>query len=470
MVTLEISSTDIRLMETSGGKVVNWASYSLEQGMFDEEGILDPQALSAAVRRLMVSSGIHARDVTASVSGLYSISRIVLMPTPVEQPVTKEAVLEVARDVIPLTEEDLYISWQTVAAGEGGQQVLVVGVPRDVIDSEMRVLKSVGINPRTLDLKAMALARAVNREQALILNIEPASFDIVMVVDGLTEAMHTTAWQQENFSLEEAAEHLVSALEITVSFYDSHHPGSSLDPATPLFITGQMSGNLALIEQLQAVVEYPIEPLDPPLECPAHLPISQYAVNIGLALKGTAASKNLEQAGNSLPDINLLPQAYRPWRPSAKQIYFFCAILALLALLFPLYQLASGEMAKTSLLQTRYDALNSLLQQRQLEIKSREPLQKAIDEYNTIVNMGGGFSEDVMVINSQAERFAVGVESITHQGNTIKVVCQAHSYSSFRDYLTALEESGRFLSPIPEPERFPYLQGGTVTLTPKSGE
>jgi len=470
VVTLEISSTDIKLMETSGGKVTSWASHSLEPDMFEEEVITDPQAFGATVRRLMASSGIQARDITVSVSGLYSLSRVVTVPTPLEQPVTEEAVFEAAVEVMPLSEEDLYVSWQTIAPGEGGQLVLVVGVPRDILDSEMRALKSIGINPRTLDLKTMALARAVNREKAIILNIEPNSLDIVLVVDGLTEVMRTIAWQQDDFSLEEAAEHLNSAVEMTVSFYDSHHPGFPLDPATPFFITGQMSGNLALMEQLQAITSYPIEPLTPPLECPPHLPVSQYAVNIGLALKGTSSSKNTEQGQYSLPDINLLPLVYRPWRPSAKQIYFLCAIVALLVLLFPLYQFASGAMAETSLLQTKYNAINSLLQQRQIEIKNREPLQKAVAEYDSIINMGGGFTDDLAIIRNEAERFNVQIQSITHEGNSINVICDADSYTVFREFLTALEESGRFLSPIPEPERFPYLEGGKVTITPMSGD
>ncbi len=470
MITLEFSSTDIRLMETNGEKVVRWASHSLEPGMFEEEAISDPHVLSTAIRQLMTSSGIQGRDVIASVSGLYSLCRIVKVPTPLGEPVTEEAVLEAAEQVIPLGEEDPYLSWQTIATGEGGQQVMVVGVPRDVIDSEVRTLKSAGINPRVLDLKAMALARAVNREQALILNIEPTSLDVVMIIDNIAEVMRTTEWQQEELSSEEEAEYLVSALELTVSFYNAHHPDSSLDPATPLFITGPMSGDLDLIDKLRTRVEYPIEPLLPPLEYPGHLPVSQYAVNIGLALKGTAVSKNIEQGGYLPLDINLLPQVYRPWRPSRKQIYFCCAIIAAIALLFPLYKVTTGAMAETSALKTKYTAINRLLEMRKAEIKEREPLQITIAEYSTIVDMGSGFIEDIEVINSQAEMLGIDVKSITHQGFSISIVCQADSYISFRNYLTALEQSGRFLSPIPPPERFPYLEGGTVTIKPLPSE
>jgi len=343
-------------------------------------------------------------------------------------------------------------------------------MPRDVVDSEMQSLRAAGLNPRILDLKAMALIRAVNRGQALILNIEPSSFDTILVVDGVAEVMRTTAWQESELSVEDKAERLTVALELTAGFYNSRHSGFPLDPATPFFVTGQMSGDLALMEELQARVGYPIEPLAPPLEYPAHLPVAQYAVNIGLALKGTAPSKSLEQGDYSLPDMNLLPQAYKPWKPSARQVYLFLAMVAAIALLFPLYRVTSEAMGKTASLEGRYAIVNNELARRQTEIGDRQPLQKAISEYNTIVDMGGGFTEDVEVINSLAEKFGVEVPSITHEGDGITVSCQADSYTIFRKYKTALEESGRFLTPVTPPEGYPYIKGGTIRLEPKPAE
>lgn len=466
MVTLEISSDSIRLMETSGNKIVKWASHALEPGIFQDEMISDPRALGAAVKQLMASSGIRGTKVVAGISSLYSLSRIVTVPAAPERAALEQEVLEAAGEVMPLSDEEMYLSWQIIGTVEGGQQVMVVGAPKEVIDNEVRALRAAGLNPQILELKTMALARAANRKQALILNIEPASFDIVMIVNNVAEVTHTRAWQPEALSAEEKAELLVSALGMTVSFYDLHHPASPLDPATPLFITGQMSSDLTLIDKLQAWVEYPIEPLTPPLEYAEYLPVSQYAVNIGLVLKGRTASRNVEQDGYSLPDINLLPQVYQPWRPSARQIQFFCVFVVAIALLFPLYQVTSKAMAETAVLQLRYDALNSELQRRQLELQNRQPLQKAIAEYNSIVDLGGGFTEDLRVINTQAEVLGIELRSINHAGKTITIICQANDYTTFRAYITALEESGCFLTPIPEPERFPYLEGGKVTLTP----
>ena len=470
VVTLEIDTTAIRLMETRGGRITKWASLSLEPTIIEGGVVSDPQALSTAVKQLMTSSGIQVKDVIASVSGLYSVSRILTVSNLPGALTTSQAVLEAVEDTMPLAADKLYLSWQTIATGEDYHRVLAIGVPREVIDSEMQALRAAGINPRILDFKAIALARAVNKEQALILNIEPTSFDIVMVVNGIPEITRTVAWQQADLTVEERAEHLAVNLELTVGFYNSRHSNTPLDPATPIFVTGRMSGDPILIEKLLARVGYPIEPLAPPLECPAHLPVSQYAVNIGLALKGTVPSPNLEPGGYLPPDINLLPETYRPWKPSPRQVYLACAVIAAIALLFPLYHVAFDAMAKTADLQARYDILNNGLQQRQAELKNREPLQKAIAEYHTIVDMGGGFTEDLKFINSQAEELGVEVSSITHEGSSITFTCQADNSTAYRSYLTALEESGQFSSVTSPPEQYGYVTGGKIKLEPKPSE
>jgi hypothetical protein len=470
VVTLDISSNAIRLMEVSGRKIVRWASHALEPGMFQEEIVSDPRALGVAVKQLMTSSGIKGAEVTASVSGLHSLSRIVTVPATTEKSVLQQAVLEKAGETMPLSEDELYLSWQTIGAGEEGQQVMVVGVPKDVIDNEVRALRAAGLNPRILGLKPMALARAANRKRALILNIEPTSFDIIMIVNDVAEVMHTRAWQPEGLSVEERAEDLILALEMTVGFYDSDHADSPLDPTTPLFITGQMSGDLALIEKLQAVVEYPIESLAPPLEYPEYLPVSQYAVNIGLALRRRAASKNVGESGHSLTDMNLLPQVYRPWRPSTRQMEFFCGVVLAIALLFPLWGATSKAMGETSILQSRYSILNSQMQRRQLEIKNLDPLLKAIADYTTIVNMRRDFTEDLRTIDALAEKLGVELHSINYAGSTVTVACQAKDYTVFRAYVVALEQSGRFAAPVTPPEDYPYVTGGNILLKPKSGK
>jgi hypothetical protein len=473
VVTVDIDGTAIRLLEIKGGMVRKWATASFESDNGEGEAGTDEKTLGTMVKQLMASNGIKARNVVAGISGLYSVSRVLPESNLPPAPTTQEAVLEMAKEIMPLPGDKIYLSWQTMASNGREPLVLTVGVPRHVMDNEVRALKAVGINPQIVELKAMALTRAVNREQALILNIEPSSYDIVIVVNGVPEIMRTIAWKQNGFTTEkavDAVEHVAANLETTVEFHNSHHLETPVETTTPIFITGQMSTDITLVEKLQARLDYPVEPLAPPLGFPAYLPVSQYAVNIGLALRKTASSENSGQ-GRPLPlEINLLPDTYRPWRPTGKQLYSLAIIVMALALLFPLFQITNEATARTASLQSKFNVINVKLEQMKLEIQRREPLQKAIGEYQTIVDMGGYFTGDLVTIRSEAEKLGVNVGSILHQGNNIDVSCQADNYIIFRQYLTALEESGRFATPIPPPEGYPYTSGGIIKVQPKAGE
>ncbi|MFC1899358.1 pilus assembly protein PilM [Chloroflexota bacterium] len=470
LVTLGLDTSSVSLVEIIEGRVLKWASLALDPGMFEDGVITDPDALSTVLRQFIDSSRIRAKDIIININGLYSLSRIVSIPNTPGGTITTESVMAAAADVLPLPPEEFYISWQALSNTEDEQQVLIIGVPRDMIDTEMQALKMANIEPHTLGLKTIALSRAVNKEQALILNIEPTNFDIVVVVNGIPEVMRTIAWQENSFTEDDKVEHLVMNLEFTIGFYNTNHTNVTLSPEIPFFITGQLSGDLSLTEKLSNRVGYPVTPLSPPIDYPRHMPVSQYAANIGSALNRRPPANNSEESIHASPNINLLPESYKPWRPSNRQLYSAGIVVAAIALLIPLYQIVSGAMGETATLNAEYNAANNTLQLRQVEINNREPLKQAISDYEIITDMGGSFTEDLTLIKSEASRLGVRVDTISHQGKTITINCEAGEYLVFRDYIAALRESGRFASVTPPPEKFSYITGGTLEIIPISAE
>ena len=469
VVTLEINSTSLRIMETRGIRVTKWASQPLGPGIFENDVAANPRGLSIAIRNLLASNGLKVRKISVSVSGLFSLSRNVVVPASAKGgTVAQEVVLEKAKEMLPISDDELYLSWQNIAAVAEGQRVFVVGAPRNMVDGEVRALRAAGINPLTLELKATALMRVVNRKQALILNVEPTTIDIILVVDGMVQSAHTTAWQPANLSVDDRAERLTIALGLVVGAYNSNHPVASLAPDTPFFITGGMSGDIELIEAVYGRVAYPEEPLFPPLEYPPHFPVSQYAVNIGLTLRSTAVGGRNHAFSEHLPlAMNLLPQSYRSWRPSRRQVYAFFAIAAVIALLLPTYDLITNVIAKTASLKTRYDLGKLEVDRRRAELSRREPLQKYLGTYQTIVGMGGGFIEDMKVITDKAVEFGIEVPAITDSGDSITITAVADNFTAFRDYLASLQANGRFASVTGPPENFPYIREGTIRLIPR---
>jgi len=74
--------------------------------------------------------------------------------------------------------------------------------------------------------------------------------------------------------------------------------------------------------------------------------------------------------------------------------------------------------------------------------------------------------KDIESIMDEAERMGIQVHSVVHEGESITLTCEAGGYITFREYVTALEESGRFATVTPPAEKFSYITGGTIQLEP----
>lgn len=460
VVTIDIDNTSIRLLEVKGRMVTRWGSVPLKPGDSSNQ-----QSLAATIKQLMNACGIRTRHVIVGVSGLYSVSRILSIPNPPGGSSNPQAVDEAIRNAVSLDREGLYFSWQTITADADTRRVFFVGIPRDITDTWLRAVKAAGVSPRMLELRGIALTRVVQEKRALILHIEPSSFDVVIVANHVPEVMRTIAWEQDELTVEDKVEQLAAALELTVNFHNDRNPDNVIDTATPLFITGLMCGDPALMEELQARLRYPVAPLAPPLDYSESLPIYQYAANVGLALKGK--SRNIGRGQSSPFDINLLPEGYRAWKPSTRQLSLAALAVGCVAVIFYLYQATAEVQSKNADLQVRQSILANELQRRQSEIKNRVPMQKAVEEFNTILAMRGSFTENLEVIYARAEEVGVQIKSVDYESKGVTVYCEASDYTAFRKYLAALESTSRFSSPIPPPEGYPFTTKGAIKFQPK---
>ncbi|MFC1926086.1 type IV pilus biogenesis protein PilM [Chloroflexota bacterium] len=287
-----MSSTAVRLLMTSEKQVERWASTPLEPGLIREGLISDPAALGVKIKQCMENSNIKGSKVIASISGLYSIYRFLNVLQPDGQS-SKQAVMQAMTQAMPDSTEEFYLSWQRTDKDESNQQVFAIAMPKYLVDAEVQALVSGGVNPYVLNLKGMALARLTDKQEALIINIELDSIDIVLVANGIPQIMRTIP-QKKNIPLEEWVEQLIQNVDHIIYFYNTQHPRSPLNPAVPLFLTGQYADDPDLIYMVRDRIPYPTMPLTIPLEHPRNLPVNQYAVNIGLALKQTPVLQGIE--------------------------------------------------------------------------------------------------------------------------------------------------------------------------------
>ncbi len=450
IVTLDIEASSIRALITKGRCVEGWASLPLAPGLVKDGLVGDTAALSSSINSLFALSEVPKRKVIASLSGLRSVPRVLSLPG-TKAPLLEEAVHRESKREMPVSLDELYLSWQSLGIKENERQIFVLGVPRNLLDALVQALHQSRIKPYVMDLKPLALATAVGQSQALIIDLEPETSDVILVVNGIPVMMRTLTLKQEEVTPEDRIRQLTDELARTVEFYNSAHLDEPLDPATPVFVTGELSSDPELRDLLQSSIQYPVEQLVSRLKCPPDFPVSQYAVNIGLALKGLrsgAVFRKKDAAGFRAIDVNILPDKYRASRlPAIETASLVIAGIVLIALLFPICQLKTMGDTKTGDLEEELGGLNQELQQVRLSIDgiterltSAEGLQQ---EHLSIFGSRGEFSDSLQPV-VDALGSAIQVTSIAQTGGHISLEGEADSTSTVISFATMLEQMGAF--------------------------
>ena len=451
-VTLNISNTSIRLLSVMGRQVEKWGDMPLAPGLVKDGLILQPKAVGEAIDALFKSMKVPKEQVITSLTGL-SFTYCILNLPQMKPALLEEAILRGAKKEIPLPLEELYLSWQAIGGGHDELNFFVLGVPRNLIDTVAQTLEEAGVKPYIMDLKPLALARAANRGDALIVNLEPDCFDIVLVANGIPAIMHTITPRGEGASLEDNIRRLTDGISKTVNFYNNSHPETPFSLTTPFLLTGELSADATTSQLIQAQVEYPVELLVPPLEFPPDLPVALYATNMGLALKEVPQKTVSKGDATRFHDINLniLSGKYRAEAHPVPMRYklFALALIIAIGLLFPLYQVKSQATAETVRLQTELAGVSQELRQELLVYNEAMQIKDTINEitatadalkqeYQDILSKGGGFTKNLKVVTNAlpSEAYFTSIEI-----NTSRIIVEGEADSSFAviSYAMALE-------------------------------
>jgi Tfp pilus assembly PilM family ATPase len=232
-VTLNIGSTSVRLLSVEGRQVKKWGSMPLPPGLVKDGLILRPKVVGALISTLFKSVGVPKKQVIASLAGLSFIHRILSLPR-MEHGSLSEAIHRAARKEMMLPPEELYLSWQNIDDRDDEKSFFVLGVPCHPIDVLVETLAEASIPPYLVDLNPLALARTVHRNEAIVVNLEPDCFDIVLISDGMPAVMHTITPRGEGATLEDNIRRLSDELLKTIEFFNNNHPRNPINTAMPV--------------------------------------------------------------------------------------------------------------------------------------------------------------------------------------------------------------------------------------------
>ena len=450
--TLYINDASIRLLVTKGKRISKIASVPLETGLSDVDSPEKEAALVDKIRTLMHTNKISGKKIILGISGLHCLTRPVSLPE-LPKAMIPEAIIREAQRVLPVPPEQLYISWQIIGDHEGKLTAFMVAIPRQIADTLMRILHAAGLKAYLMDIKPLALARLAKDPTAVIVDVQPKEFDIIIVNNGLPQPVRTVPFPEEYLDLKDKTSIIAAELARTIQFHNSNNPETRLPPQTKLYISGDIADETDLHEEMARDLGLVPELLASPLKCAKHLDPSLHLANVGLVLKQLP-----KEAGSLLPNFNTLPEPYQPRQISASKLAAIPAAIAaigLVALLAMTVQDAAGQLASTKaqlsstnlLLEKRQSEKTDLTRQvSQLEAQLNQ-IQSQKDQFASVLSNIGDTGEAINTDLTESTGAVVpGLElsSINHSGQQFSLAGSAGTEQDVIQYARDLADTGLF--------------------------
>lgn len=428
-------------MLIDGRQVEKVAILSLEPGLVENGLIKDKAIVSGHIRELLSSQGISDRQAVTGISGIHSIYRTVSLPH-----LTKGVVAEAARReferVAPMPLAELYTSWQAVDVSAEETVLCLAGLPRNTVDAMLETLHQAGLQSTGMDIIPLALARVTDEKDAVIINVQPLNFDIVVMKNGIPELLRSLSFPSEDMAASDKVKLIKEEMDRTVTFYNSSHKESPITTSIATFISGVMR------EMLVDSLGYNAKPLPDLLPSRINFDISDYAVNAGLALK------QVKDSGTPvLVNIDATPAKYLPkQRPRIEMISWAVLVLAII-LLVPLAIITQRTVAETTALTARVNIIEVQAKNRQTADALLKMLQAKVDAINaaqgSYQSSLGMFKSQHARVNGDLARITsllpgiVNLSSISY-GEKVFINGNAPDKTTILSYTRALRDTGRF--------------------------
>jgi type IV pilus assembly protein PilM len=168
-VGLDIGTDYIRAAQIkqsgSGNVLTAYGSVTMPFGAVVEGEIVDPEAVSGALKELWKRTGIRTKDVSIGVSNQKVVVRLIDLPF-MERDELAGAIQYQAQDYIPIPIEEAIIDFQIIGdymtpADEHMMEVLLVAAQRDMIAAAVTAVEGAGLKLAQVDVTAFALVRAL---------------------------------------------------------------------------------------------------------------------------------------------------------------------------------------------------------------------------------------------------------------------------------------------------------------------
>jgi type IV pilus assembly protein PilM len=296
---IDLGNSAIKIVELAKkGARVQLLNYAIAQSDEKILGLSDlkDDEIGAILKNLMAQTKFESRSANISLPVEKTFTTVIDMPIMEEEEMVAAIPYE-AQKYVPVPIEEVVLDWTLIPsappqkpAGEGGEtqsqsepetapkttvQLLVVAVPKDIIDYLTRIAKFAGLEVSALEQEAFSLSRSLigaDSGSYLIADFGSKNIDLVVVDQGLTRISHSLGLTSKEIILME--------MDRIVNLYQMRYNKR----VGQCLLTGGRAAEQETIKFLEAKLKLPIK-FGNPLARVDHAPaLDKIAAELGLQL------------------------------------------------------------------------------------------------------------------------------------------------------------------------------------------
>ena len=305
VIGIDIGSSSVKLVQLKAQKgayrLLNAGIMPLPPEAIVDNTLMDSASIVGAIRNLVASLGIKARDVACSISGNSVIIRKITLPTMTTEELEDQIVWE-AEQYIPFDINDVNLDFQILSPDSTDptkMSVLLVASKKDLINDYVAVFNEAGLQLSVVDVASFTIQNAfeINHDVdpddvVALINIGASVMNINIVKSGITlftrdvqmggnlyseeiqkqmglssseaESMKLLANKAANKALLEVLdkvnETITQEIRRSLDFYNST---ASEERITRIFLSGGCSKVYNLLEVINEKLGVPVEMINP---------------------------------------------------------------------------------------------------------------------------------------------------------------------------------------------------------------
>lgn len=150
-----------------GAKVVSCAARQLKKGIVQDGQVVNKQELANEIGGLLASAKprpIRSKFVVFSIPESKSFIRTIQIPKMTKEEAA-EAVKWEAEANIPVSADKVYLDWQAIGSKEKKEEVLVVAVPKEIVNGYYESMKLAKLFPLAAEVDIIATIRSLTSEE-----------------------------------------------------------------------------------------------------------------------------------------------------------------------------------------------------------------------------------------------------------------------------------------------------------------